>query len=203
MKFICIGRNYAAHAAELQHSVPKQPVFFLKPESAITRCNRPFFLPDFSEEVHYETEVIVKINRLGKCIDQKFAHKYYDEIGLGVDFTARDLQRKCMAEGEPWEIAKSFDGSAVVGKFVPKTRFTDVQDLRFHLLLNGEQVQTGHTRDMLFSIDTLISYVSRFVTLKMGDILFTGTPVGVGPVHINDHLQGYLEGECLFDFKVK
>ena len=203
MKFICIGRNYAAHAAELHNAVPKQPVFFLKPESAITRCNRPFFLPDFSEEVHYETEIIVKINRLGKCISEKFAHKYYDEIGLGVDFTARDIQRKCMAEGEPWEIAKSFDGSAVEGKFLPKSRFADVQDLHFHLLLNGEQVQTGHTKEMLFSIDTLISYVSRFMTLKMGDILFTGTPVGVGPVHINDHLQGYLEDECLFDFMVK
>ena len=203
MKFICIGRNYAAHAAELQHSVPKQPVFFLKPESAITRCNRPFFLPDFSDEVHYETEIIVKINRLGKCVSEKFAHKYYDEIGLGVDFTARDLQRKCMADGEPWEIAKAFDGSAAVGKFVPKTKFADLQDLHFHLLLNGEKVQSGHTRDMLFSIDTLISYVSRFMTLKMGDILFTGTPVGVGPVHINDRLQGYLEDECLFDFKVK
>ena len=203
MKFICIGRNYAAHIAELQHSTPEKPVFFMKPESAITRCNRPFFIPDFSQEVHYETEVIVKINRLGRHIQEKFAHLYYDEIGLGVDFTARDLQRACIRDGEPWEIAKAFDGSAVVGKFVPKSGLPDVQDLHFHLLLNGNQVQTGHTRDMLFSIDQLISYVSQFVTLKMGDILFTGTPVGVGPVKINDRLEGFLEGTKLFDFKVK
>ncbi|MBR4134949.1 MAG: fumarylacetoacetate hydrolase family protein [Bacteroidales bacterium] len=203
MKFICIGRNYAEHIAELQHSIPENPVFFMKPESAITRCNRPFFIPDFSKEVHYETEVIVKINRLGRHIQEKFAHLYYDEIGLGVDFTARDLQRACIRDGEPWEIAKAFDGSAVVGKFFPKTELPDVQDLHFHLLLNGTQVQTGHTHDMLFSIDQLISYVSRFVTLKMGDILFTGTPVGVGPVHINDRLEGFLEGHKAFDFKVK
>lgn len=203
MKFICIGRNYAAHAAELQHSVPEKPVFFLKPESALTRVNRPFFLPDFSSEVHYETEVIVKINRLGKCISEKFAHKYYDEIGLGVDFTARDLQRKCIADGEPWEIAKAFDGSAVVGRFLPKSQFHDIQNLNFHLLLNDSKVQDANTRDMIFPIDRLISYVSNFMTLKMGDILFTGTPVGVGAVKINDHLQGFLEDECLFDFYVK
>lgn len=203
MKFICIGRNYAAHAAELQHSVPEKPVFFLKPESALTRVNRPFFLPDFSSEVHYETEVIVKINRLGKCISEKFAHKYYDEIGLGVDFTARDLQRKCIADGEPWEIAKAFDGSAVVGRFLPKSQFQDIQNLNFHLLLNDSKVQNANTRDMIFPIDRLISYVSNFMTLKMGDILFTGTPVGVGAVKINDHLQGFLEDECLFDFYVK
>jgi len=203
MKFICIGRNYAAHIAELQHSTPKNPVFFMKPESAITRCNRPFFIPDFSQEVHYETEIIVKINRLGRHIQEKFAHLYYDEIGLGVDFTARDLQRACIKDGEPWEIAKAFDGSAVVGKFLPKNELPDVQDLHFHMLLNGEQVQTGHTHDMLFTVDKLISYVSQFVTLKMGDILFTGTPVGVGPVKINDRLEGYLEGKKLFDFKVK
>ena len=203
MKFICIGRNYAAHIAELQHSTPENPVFFMKPESAITRCNRPFFIPDFSQEVHYETEVIVKINRLGRHIQEKFAHLYYDEIGLGVDFTARDLQRACIRDGEPWEIAKAFDGSAVVGKFLPKSELPEVQDLHFHLLLNGAQVQTGHTRDMLFSSDKLISYISRFVTLKMGDILFTGTPVGVGPVKINDRLEGFLEGTKLFDFKVK
>ncbi len=203
MKFICIGRNYAAHAAELHQTAPEQPVFFLKPDSAITRCNRPFFLPDFSQEVHYETEIIVKINRLGKCISEKFAHNYYEEIGLGVDFTARDLQRKCIQQGEPWEIAKAFDGSAVVGGFLPKSRFEDVQKLSFHLLLNGEKVQEGNSRDMLFTIDQLIAHVSQFITLRTGDILFTGTPVGVGPVHINDHLQGFLEGEKLFDFKVK
>ena len=203
MKFICIGRNYAAHAAELQHSVPEEPVFFMKQENAITRRNRPFFLPDFSERVDYETEIIVKINRLGKCIQEKFAPLYYDEIGLGVDFTARDLQRKCIEQGEPWEIAKAFDGSAVVGKFLPKSMFADVQNINFHLLLNGQKVQEGNSRDMLFTIDQIIAYVSRFMTLKTGDIIFTGTPVGIGPVHINDRLQGFLEGEKMFDFKVK
>lgn len=203
MKFICIGRNYAAHIAELQHAVPEHPVFFMKQENAITRCNRPFFLPDFSNRVDYETEIIVKINRLGKCIQEKFAHLYYEEIGLGVDFTARDVQQKCIEKGDPWEIAKAFDGSAVVGKFVPKGRFADVQNLNFHLLLNGEKVQQGNSRDMLFTIDHIISYVSKFMTLKTGDIIFTGTPVGVGPVHINDRLQGFLEDEKMFDFLVK
>ena len=203
MKFICIGRNYAAHAAELNHSVPEEPVFFLKPESAITRLNRPFFLPDFSEEVHYETEIIVKINRLGKCIPERFAHKYYDEIGLGVDFAARDIQRRCVANGEPWEVAKAFDGSAVVGRFTNKSNFPDLQSISFHLLLNGKKVQSGNTSDMIFSIDRIISHVSRFMTLKMGDIIFTGTPVGVGRVEINDRLQGFVEDECFFDFRVK
>lgn len=203
MKFICIGRNYAAHAAELNHSVPDEPVFFLKPESAITRLNRPFFLPDFSNEVHYETEIIVKINRLGKCIPERFAHKYYDEIGLGVDFTARDIQRRCVANGEPWEVAKAFDGSAVVGRFTNKSNFPDLQSISFHLLLNGKKVQSGNTSDMIFSIDRIISHVSRFMTLKMGDIIFTGTPVGVGRVEINDRLQGFVEDECFFDFRVK
>ncbi len=203
MKFICIARNYAAHVEELQHKMPTQPVFFLKQENAITRCNRPFFIPDFSQQVDYETEIIVKINRLGKCIQEKHAHLYYEEIGLGVDFTARDIQRKCIEEGNPWEIAKAFDGSAVVGKFLPKSRFADVQNINFHLLLNGEKVQEGNSGNMLFTIDQLISHVSKFMTLKTGDILFTGTPVGVGPVHINDRLQGYLEGEKLFDFNVK
>ena len=192
MKFICIGRNYAAHAAELHNAVPTQPVFFLKPESAITRCNRPFFLPDFSEEVHYETEIIVKINRLGKCISEKFAHKYYDEIGLGVDFTARDIQRKCMAEGEPWEIAKAFDGSAVISQFIDKEQFENINNLNFHLDLNGTTVQSGNSGDMIFSIDKIISYVSQFFTLKTGDIIFTGTPKGVGKVAINDRLEGWL-----------
>lgn len=203
MKFICIGRNYAAHIAELQHNTPEVPVFFLKQENAITRCNRPFFLPDFSNRVDYETEIIVKINRLGKCIQEKFAHLYYEEIGLGVDFTARDIQQKCIEKGDPWEIAKAFDGSAVVGKFLPKTQFNDIQNINFHLLLNDKEVQRGNTRDMLFSIDHIISYVSKFMTLKTGDIIFTGTPVGVGPVHINDHLQGYIEEQKLFDFYVK
>lgn len=203
MKFICIGRNYAQHIRELQHEVPDEPVFFMKPDSAITRCNRPFFLPDFSERVDYETEIIVKINRLGKCIAEKFAHLYYEEIGLGVDFTARDVQKRCIEKGDPWEVAKAFDGSAVVGKFLPKSSLPDVQNLNFHLLLNGEKVQEGNSGDMLFSVDRIIAHVSKFITLRTGDIIFTGTPVGVGPVHINDHLEGFLEGEKLFDFKVK
>jgi len=203
MKFICIARNYAKHAAELHHEIPTEPVFFMKPESAITRCNRPFFLPDFSNDVEYETEIIVKINRLGKGIQEKFAHRYYEEIGLGVDFTARDVQRECAKAGNPWEIAKAFDGSAVVGTFLPKSQFADIQNLNFNLLLNDEKVQEGNSNDMIFSIDRLISHVSQYITLKTGDILFTGTPVGVGPVHIHDHLQGFLEGEKLFDFYVR
>ena len=203
MKFICIGRNYAEHIAELKHSTPKNPVFFMKPESAITRCNRPFFLPDFSKEVHYETEIIVKINRLGRHIQEKFAHLYYDEIGLGVDFTARDLQRACIQDGEPWEIAKAFDGSAVVGKFIPKSELPDVQDLHFRLEKNGETVQEGHTGDMLFGVDEIVSYISRFFTLKMGDLIYTGTPAGVGPVKEGDHLEGYLEGQKVLDFNVR
>lgn len=203
MKFICIGRNYAAHIAELQHETPKEPVFFLKQENAITRCNRPFFLPNFSNRIDYETEIIVKINRLGKCIQEKFAHLYYEEIGLGVDFTARDIQQQCIQAGNPWEIAKAFDGSAVVGKFLPKNQFQDLHNLNFHLLLNDQKVQQGNSGDMLFTIDQIIAHVSRFMTLKTGDIIFTGTPMGVGPVHINDHLQGFLEGQKLFDFYVK
>ena len=203
MKFICIGRNYAKHIQELHHETPKEPVFFLKPDSAITRCNRPFFLPDFSERVDYETEIIVRINRLGKCIAEKFAHLYYEEIGLGVDFTARDIQKRCIDEGNPWEIAKAFDGSAVVGKFLLKSQLPDVQNLNFHLLLNGQKVQEGNSGDMLFTIDQIISYVSKFITLRTGDIIFTGTPVGVGPVHINDHLEGFLEGQKLFEFNIK
>ncbi len=203
MKFICIGRNYSEHIAELRHTTPEEPLFFMKQENAITRCNRPFFLPDFSMQVDYETEILVKINRLGKYIQEKHAHLYYDEIGLGVDFTARDVQRRCIAKGEPWEIAKAFDGSAAVGKFLAKQEIADLDNISFHLLRNGEKVQEGNSGDMLFSIDKIIAHVSRFVTLKTGDIIFTGTPAGVGPVHINDRLQGFLEGQLMFDFKIK
>ena len=203
MKIICVGKNYLKHIQELDRQRPSEPVFFLKPDSSIIIRNRPFFLPDFSEEIHHEVELLFRICKVGKCIQPKFAHTYYDAIGLGIDFTARDLQRKCVAEGNPWEIAKAFDGSAIISKFVEKEHFGDLKNLDFKLLLNDKCVQHGNSADMLFSIDTLISYVSRFMTLKMGDILFTGTPVGVGPVHINDRLQGYLEDECLFDFKVK
>lgn len=203
MKFICIGRNYADYAAGIHRQLPDEPVFSVKPESAITRCNRPFFLPDFSKRVEYEIEILVKIDRLGKFIQEKFAPLYYNEIGLGINFTARDLQEACIEQGRPWDMAMAFDGSAAVGRFVPKSQFPDLKNLRFHLLLNGQTVQRANTCEMLFPIDKLIACVSRFVTLKTGDILFTGSPAGVGPVHINDRLQGFLEDEKLFDFYIK
>jgi 2-keto-4-pentenoate hydratase/2-oxohepta-3-ene-1,7-dioic acid hydratase in catechol pathway len=175
----------------------------MKPETAIVRDNKPFFYPDFSQEVHYETEIVLKINRLGKNIEEQFADRYYDEIGLGIDFTARDLQRKCQENGKPWEMAKAFDGSAPISDFYDKNLFADINNLPFSLLLNGIQVQNGNTKDMIFNFNVLIAYVSKFVTLKIGDLIFTGTPVGVGPVKINDHLEGYIEDKKLLDFYVK
>lgn len=203
MKIFAIGQNYIEHNKELNNSNPTEPVVFMKPDTAVLRNNKPFFLPDFSSEIHYETELIIKINRIGKNISPKFAHRYYDEIGLGVDFTARDLQRKLKAEGRPWEVSKAFDGSAVIGNFLPKERFENIQNVDFHLDINGFRVQTGNSKDMIFRIDDLIAYISKFFTLKIGDIIFTGTPVGVGPVKINDQLQGYISNEKMFDFKVK
>lgn len=203
MKIFAIGQNYVEHNKELNSDNPSEPVVFMKADTAALRDNKPFFLPDFSDEIHYETELIVKINRIGKNIAPKFAHRYYDEIGLGVDFTARDLQRKLKQEGKPWEISKAFDNSAVIGSFLPKTELGEVQNIDFHLELNGNTVQQGNTRDMIFSIDELIAYVSRFFTLKIGDILFTGTPVGVGKVNIGDRLQGYIFTTKVFDFQVK
>lgn len=203
MKIICIGLNYHSHIQELKSQIPEVPVFFMKPETAMIVKNRPFFLPDFSNDIHYEVELLVRINKLGKSIQKKFAHTYYDEIGLGIDFTARDLQQKVRSEGLPWEITKSFDGSAVIGTFLPKTQFTDLKNISFHLQLNDRIVQQGNSNDMIFDIDTVIEYVSQFVTLKIGDIIFTGTPVGVGPVAINDRLQGYIGDQKLFDFRVK
>ncbi|MDP4226759.1 MAG: fumarylacetoacetate hydrolase family protein [Bacteroidota bacterium] len=203
MKIICIGRNYIEHAHELNNPVPETPVFFLKPDTSIIKNNRPFYYPDFSKDIQYETEVVVKINRLGKTIAQKFAHRYYDEIGLGIDFTARDLQRRCKEKGLPWEIAKAFEGSAPISKFVNKDRFSNVQQINFRLDLNGETVQSGNTKDMIFSVDRIIEYVSCFFTLRTGDLIFTGTPAGVGPVKINDRLQAYLEDELMLDFLIK
>jgi acylpyruvate hydrolase len=203
MKIIAIGRNYVDHAKELNNPVPKEPMFFMKPETAIIRDNKPFFYPDFSQEVHYETEIVLKINRLGKNIEEKFADRYFDEIGLGVDFTARDIQRKCQESGKPWEMAKAFDGSAPLGDFVDKNTFPDINNLNFSLRLNGDMVQQGNTKDMIFNFNVLIAYVSKFVTLKIGDLIFTGTPVGVGPVKINDHLVGFIEDKKFFDFQVK
>lgn len=203
MKIICIGRNYVEHAKELKNDVPEEPVFFLKPDSALLINNKPFFYPDFSNDLHYETEIVLKINKVGKKIDQKFAHRYYQEIGIGIDFTARDLQQKCKAKGLPWEIAKGFDGSAVLGSFIPKDILPDINQISFNLLLNDVQVQKGNTGDMIFSFDEIIAYVSRFMTLKTGDLIFTGTPKGVGPVKIDDHLTAAIEGKKLLDFFVK
>ncbi|CAN5423863.1 fumarylacetoacetate hydrolase family protein [soil metagenome] len=203
MKIICVGRNYVEHIKELNNEQPEDPVIFLKPETAIPLKNEPFFYPDFSSDVHYEVEILVKINRVGKNIDEKFAHKYYDEIGVGIDFTARDLQSKLKAKGLPWELAKGFNGSAPISAFVPKTDFPDLQNLNFHLDINGETKQLGNTSLMLFKIDYLISFVSRYFLLQQGDILFTGTPKGVGPVKIGDQLTAYIEDKPMLTFDVK
>lgn len=203
MKLICIGRNYTEHIKELENEKPTDPVVFLKPDTAILLKKMPFFIPDFSDEVHHEVEVLVKIKKVGKFIDQKFAHKYYDEIGLGIDFTARDLQAKLKAKGLPWEKAKAFDGAAVIGKWLPKTQFDTVDNINFGLKRNGETVQSGNTELMLWKIDELIAYVSKFFTLKIGDIIFTGTPAGVGKVFANDELKGYIEDQEMFSIKIK
>ena len=204
MKIICIGRNYAKHAAELNNPIPQEPVVFLKPDTAILLKKHPFFIPEHSNEVHHEIEVVVKINRLGKHIEPRFAHKYYDEIGLGIDFTARDVQARCKEKGLPWEKAKAFDGSAAVSRFFKlkdlKKPFTDIV---FHLDINGKTVQKGTTKNMLFPVDELIAHVSKYFTLKTGDLIFTGTPAGVGQVHRDDLLELHLEGERIFYFNVK
>jgi 2-keto-4-pentenoate hydratase/2-oxohepta-3-ene-1,7-dioic acid hydratase in catechol pathway len=203
MKIFAIGQNYVEHNKELNSKNPTEPVVFMKPDTALLKNNKPFYVPDFSEELHYETELIVKINRIGKNIAPQFAHRYYSEIGLGVDFTARDLQRKLKAEGKPWEISKAFDNSAVIGNFIPVQDLTNVQDIRFKLDLNGNIVQNGHSAEMIFPINELIAYISRFFTLKIGDILFTGTPAGVGTVKPGDRLQGYIFDQKMFDFNIK
>ncbi|MFK5983741.1 MAG: fumarylacetoacetate hydrolase family protein [Flavobacteriaceae bacterium] len=203
MKIICVGRNYVEHIEELNNAVPKDPVLFLKPDTSILLKKQPFFIPEFSNDVHHEVEILVKINRIGKHIDRKFAHKYYDEIGLGIDFTARDLQAQLKAKGLPWEKAKAFDGAAVIGKFLPKSDFRDVNDINFRLEKNGEVQQVGNTSLMLWEIDTLIEYISKYFTLKIGDVIFTGTPSGVGKVNSNDSLKGFVEENELFSIKVK
>ncbi len=202
MKIICIGRNYTEHIEELANERPKNPVIFLKPDSAILPKKMPFFIPPFSNEIHYEVEVLFKINKVGRYIDAKFAHKYYDEIGLGIDFTARDIQAHCKEKGLPWEKAKAFDGSAVIGKFYPKEQF-DLNNLQFRLIKNELIVQNGNTNAMLWKIDELIAYVSQFFTLKKGDVIFTGTPAGVGKIEENDILVGKLEDHEAFRIKVK
>ncbi len=203
MKLICIGRNYTDHINELENEKPTDPVVFLKPDTSILLKKMPFFIPEFSDEIHHEVEILVKIKKVGKYIDKKFAHKYYDEIGLGVDFTARDLQAKLKAKGLPWEKAKAFDGAAVLGRWLPKTKFKNINDINFSLKKNEEVVQNGNTKLMLWKIDELIEYVSKYFTLKIGDIIFTGTPAGVGKVVANDQLKGYIENEELFSIKIK
>jgi 2-keto-4-pentenoate hydratase/2-oxohepta-3-ene-1,7-dioic acid hydratase in catechol pathway len=203
MKLICIGRNYAQHISELKSEKPSEPVVFLKPDTAILLNHQPFFIPDFSNEVHYEVEVLVKINRVGKYIDSKFAHKYYEQIGLGIDFTARDLQQKLKGKGLPWEKSKAFDGSAVIGNWVSKSNYDNLNNISFSLLKNNKIVQSSTTGDMLWGIDEIIAYVSQYFTLKIGDIIFTGTPSGVGKVQSNDSLKGYIGEEEFFSIKVK
>lgn len=203
MKIICIGRNYTKHIEELQNERPQEPVVFLKPDSAVVLKQYPFVIPDFTNDIHHEIEIIVKINKVGKHIDAKFAHKYYDEISVGIDFTARDLQNKLKDKGLPWEKAKAFDGSAVIGDFLTKTQFTSLENLTFELTNNGKSVQLGNTSHMLWKIDELIAYVSQFFTLKIGDIIFTGTPEGVAAVQPDDVLEGFLEGNKLFRIQVK
>ena len=203
MKIICIGRNYAQHAAELGNEKPDTPVIFLKPDTAIHQKRNPFYIPHFSDQVHHEVEVLVKINKIGKHIDAQFAPKYYQDIGLGIDFTARDLQQSLKEKGLPWEKAKAFDGSALIGNWYDKNKFEDINNLNFELLKNGVAVQQGNTAHMLWGIDALIAEVSKFFTLKIGDVIFTGTPAGVGKVSENDLLEGYLEEEKAFNIKVK
>ena len=203
MKIICIGRNYLAHIVELDRDLPTKPLFFMKPASALLLPHNPFFYPDFSKEINYETELVLRICKPGRSIAEKFAHKYYDAISVGIDFTARDLQRECIAKGHPWEIAKSFDSSAPIGEFRKISELPNPESINFGMKLNGEWVQQGKSSDMIFGFDKIVSYVSQFVTLKEGDYIFTGTPRGVGEVHIGDKLELFLEGEMVFWFWVK
>lgn len=204
MKIFAIGLNYDSHNKEMQRTFESsEPVIFMKPDTALLRNGNPFFLPDFSEEIHYETELVIKIDRLGKNISEKFAHRYYNEISVGIDFTARDLQRKLKQQGLPWEIAKSFDNSAAIGNFISKEELGDINNINFHLEINGKTVQQGNSADLIYSFDKIIAYISRFFTLKIGDLIFTGTPAGIGGVSINDHLQGFIGDQKLLDFKIK
>ncbi|RYY33396.1 MAG: FAA hydrolase family protein [Sphingobacteriaceae bacterium] len=203
MKIIAIGRNYAEHAKELNNPVPTVPVIFMKPDTALLKENKPFYHPEFSEDIHHEIELVLKISKEGKHISEKFAGNYFDEIGLGVDFTARDIQQHHKEKGLPWELAKAFDGSAPISNFLPKSEFADLYNITFNLDINGETRQSGNTKNLLFSFERIIAFVSQYITLKKGDLIFTGTPEGVGRVKIGDHLQGYIEGQQLLDFYVK
>ncbi|HYK76645.1 MAG TPA: fumarylacetoacetate hydrolase family protein [Daejeonella sp.] len=203
MKIIAIGRNYSEHAKELNNPVPTVPVIFLKPDTAVLKDNKPFYHPDFSSDIHHEIEVVLKVSKEGKYISEKFASNYYEEIGLGIDFTARDIQQKHKEKGLPWELAKAFDHSAPISRFIPKSEFPDLYNLDFRLDLNDQTVQKGNTADLLFSFEYIISFVSRYITLKKGDLIFTGTPQGVGKVNVGDHLTGYLGEEKLLDFDIR
>ena len=203
MKIICIGRNYAEHAKEMKSELPTEPIFFLKPDTALLKNGNPFFYPEFTKDLHYECELVVQIQKVGKNIAEKFAPKYYSKVTLGIDFTARDLQQNCKEKGLPWEIAKAFEHSAPISNKFIEISSLDFENLTFELYKNEEKVQTGHTSDMIFSIDKLIAYVSKFMTLKTGDLLFTGTPAGVGPVQIGDKLEGFLNAEKMFEFNIR
>lgn len=203
MKIICIGRNYADHAKEMKADIPKEPVFFMKPDTALLKDGMDFYFPDFTKDLHYECELVVRIEKVGKNIAEKFASKYYSQVTLGIDFTARDLQQKCKEKGLPWEIAKSWEQSAPLSNEFVSVSELDLSNIQFELKKNGEVVQVGHTSDMIFSIDKIIAYISRFMTLKTGDLIYTGTPAGVGPVQIGDMLEGFLNGKKMFEFNVK
>ncbi len=205
MKIFAIGMNYALHNKELHGTLLKtdEPVIFLKPETALLKDHKPFFIPDHMGRIEYETEVVVRICKLGKTVSERFAPRYYDAVTVGIDFTARELQKKLAQDGKPWDLAKGFDGAACIGEWVPKEKFLDIQRIHFHLDINGQTVQEGCTSDMLYKVDEIISYISQFYTLKTGDILYTGTPAGVGPVHIDDHLEGWLEDRKVLEFNCK
>ena len=203
MKIICIGRNYVDHVKEMQAALPTEPVFFLKPDTSLLKDNQPFYLPSFSKEMHHEIELVLKITKNGKNIDPEFAYKYYDEIGIGIDFTARDIQAMCKEKGLPWEKAKAFDNSSPIGEFIHKDKLGDLKNIHFKLLINGKVVQKGNSKDLIFSFDTIIAAVSKFITLKTGDLIYTGTPEGVGPVKIGDRLECFIEEQKLLDFEIK
>ena len=203
MKVIAIGRNYAEHARELNNEVPTTPVIFLKPDTAVTKNNQPFYIPEFSQDIHYELELVLKVSKEGKHIAEKFASRYYEEVGLGIDYTARDIQNIQKKAGLPWELAKAFDGSAAVSEFRPKSAFKNLYDIHFHLNINGETRQQGHTKQLIFSFEKIISFVSQYITLKKGDLIFTGTPAGVGQLNIGDRLEGYLENEQLINIEIR
>jgi acylpyruvate hydrolase len=203
MKIIAIGRNYAEHIAELQNEKPEAPVVFLKPDTAVLKNNAPFYHPEFSTNIHHEVELVLKVSKEGKYIQEQFADRYYDEIGIGIDFTARDLQEKCKSKGLPWEIAKAFNGSAPIGEFLPINTFPDLSNINFHLKINGELKQNGNSKMMMFNFNHIVSYVSQFFTLKKGDLIFTGTPSGVGKINVGDRLEAFIEDRKLLDFEIK